>query len=181
MVGRVTVSDVLAAVGGIALFVAVEFVDRWYQVGAHAIAPVQIQADPLYLAQLAPPRAEALRRPEPFGAWKDQGVEGSVANYVMLIGAIAAIVTAVLGVAGREAGAWRTIRLPLAVAALAAVALRMVFLPETQIGGRKFSDYELEFGIFIALGGALVMTIGAALGAMGRGDGPPEGRGSLLR
>lgn len=139
MSGRIGVADIVAALGGIALFAAVEFLDTWY------------------------------RRPT-LGAWTDQGIEGTVANYVMLIAAIAAIVTAILVVAKREAGGWRKIRLPLAVAALAAVALRMVLLPETEIGGRQFSDYELSTGIFVALGGAVVMTVGAVLGAVGRGE-----------
>lgn len=140
MSGRISVADAVAALGGIALFIAVEFLDTWYH------------------------------RPAPFGAWRDQGIEGTVANYVMLIAAIAAIVTAILVVLKREAGGWRTIRLPLAVAGLAAVALRMVLLPETEIGGTQSSDYELTTGIFVALGGAVVLTIGAALGATGRGE-----------
>ena len=140
MSGRISVADAVAALGGIALFIAVEFLDTWYH------------------------------RPAPFGAWRDQGIEGTVANYVMLIGAIAAIVTAILVVAKRDAGGWRTIRLPLAVAALAAVVLRMVLLPEAETGGAESSDFELATGIFVALGGAVVMTIGAALGAFKRGE-----------
>jgi hypothetical protein len=91
------------------------------------------------------------------GAWDKQGFLGTLANLVILAAGIAAVGLAVLTAMSR------TVALPVAASALTAglgitaVALvfgRMLFQP----GPNELVD--LEFGIFVALAGALAVAVG---------------------
>lgn len=129
----------IAAIGGVVLLFALLFLN-WYGVGGSVATPlgdVSIGAE--------------------FGAWDGQGFLGTLANLVILAAGIAAV-----GLAGLTAMS-RAVALPVAASALtsalgiAAVVLvfgRMVFQP----GPNELVD--LEFGIFIALGGALAVVYG---------------------
>jgi hypothetical protein len=129
--------ELIAAIGGIVLLFALLFLN-WYGVSIETpLADFSIGGS--------------------LGAWDSQGFLGTLANLVILAAGVSAVGLAVLTAMSR------TVALPVAASALTstlgitAVALvlgRMLLQP----GPNEFVD--LEFGIFIALAGALAVAAG---------------------
>ena len=131
--------ELVAAIGGIVLLIALLFLN-WYGVGGSVETPLgdfSIGAE--------------------FGAWDAQGFLGTLANLVILAAGVVAVGLAILTATAR------TVALPVAAGALttalglASVVLifgRMLFQP----GDNDFVG--LEFGIFVALAGAVAVTVG---------------------
>jgi hypothetical protein len=167
---RVGPGDWIAALGGVVLLIALFFLD-WYSVGEPKIAPLEISNSLLAQVETEVPGFELPEVPEEkFGAWDGQGFLGTIANLVMLAAGAWAIVAVFLrSGAGNvqspvEPG---TLSAALGVAATVLVVLRIVF-PVEEIGGFEF-DSSLEFGIFVALVGAVLIALG---GVMSRGAAP---------
>jgi hypothetical protein len=140
--GRLRRGELIAAIGGVVLLFSLLFLN-WYSIGASVTTP---RGNFSVGASL--------------GAWDRQGFLGTLANLVILAGALSAVGLGVLTAMSR------TVALPVAASALttslgiAAVILvfgRMVFQPLPN----EFVD--LEFGIFIALAGALAVAAGGWL------------------
>lgn len=132
--------ELIAAVGGIVMLVAMFFLD-WYAVDVN----------------IGTPFGDIGGSGAGFGPWDGQGFTGTVADLVILAAAIAAI-----GLAAVTATS-RTVALPVAASALTAglgigavvmVLLRMVFQP----GPNEF--IELRFGIWLALISSAVIAYG---------------------
>jgi hypothetical protein len=105
--------------------------------------------------------------PDEVSAWDGQEFLGTVANVVMLVAVAVALFIGLLLARGREVSPQlRRIGLLLGVAALAAVALRMIF-PVS-------SDADLETGIFIALAGAAAIAVGRYLARGGTAARPRQ-------
>jgi hypothetical protein len=134
---RLRRGELIAAIGGIVLLFALLFLN-WYSVSIETpLAGFSIGGD--------------------LGAWDSQGFLGTLANLVILAAGVAAVGLAVL------TAMERAVALPVAASALtatlgiAAVFMllgRMLFQP----GPNEIVD--LEFGIFIALAGALGVAVG---------------------
>jgi hypothetical protein len=136
---RLRGGELIAAVSGIVLLIALLFLD-WYGIGASFETPlgeVGVGAE--------------------FGAWDNQGFFGTLANLVILAAGVAAVGLALLTATAR------TVALPVAASALTAalgigavlmVALRMLLQP---FDG---SIVDLEFGIFVALIAAAAVAYG---------------------
>lgn len=138
--GKLRRGEMIAAVGGIVLLVAMFFVD-WYAGGADVSTPF----------------GEVSVKGAGFGPWDGQGFTGTIADLVILAAAIAAIGLAVVTATSR------TVALPVAASALTAglgivavvmVLLRMVFQP----GPNEF--IELRFGIWLGLISCAVIAFG---------------------
>jgi hypothetical protein len=137
--GKIRRGELIAAVGGIVLLIALFFFD-WYTAGTEVSTPLgsfSVEGD--------------------FGAWDGQGFLGTIANLIILAAALAAVGLAVITATSR------TVALPVAASALTAglgigavlmVLLRMLFQP----GPNDLID--LKFGILLALIGALVVAYG---------------------
>lgn len=131
--------ELIAAVGGIVLLISLLFLN-WYGVGGSVETPFgdfSVGAD--------------------FGAWDGQGFLGTLANLVILAAGIAAVGLALLTATSR------TVALPVAASALTAglgiaavvmILMRILFQP----GPNDIVD--LQFGIFVALIGALAVAYG---------------------
>jgi hypothetical protein len=133
--GRLRRGEVIAALGGLLLLIALFFFD-WYS------GFKEIPVGPASTA---------------FGAWDSAGFLGFVADLVILAAALAAVSLAVLTATSR------TIALPVAasavtaslgIAAVAMILLRMVFQPGSN------AQIDLKFGILLALIAALIVAYG---------------------
>jgi hypothetical protein len=160
-------ADWIAALGGLLLLVALFFLD-WYSLELE-IAPLEIGA--AFLTQVEPPTEVPIPQvdvDENIGAWDGEGFLGTIANLIMLAAAVWAIVAVGFraGVADVELGieAGRLTMLA-GIAAAVVVLLRMIFTP-----GGDGVDTSLEFGIFVALAGAILI----ALGGLMSGEGAPR-------
>jgi len=138
---KLRTGELVAAVGGIVLLVAMFAVD-WYEISGFG-----------GLEQFG----EAFGVDTGVKAWDGQGFLGTIANLVILAAAVAAILLAVLTATSR------TVALPVAASALTAglgigavvmVLGRMVFQP----GPNEVVD--LRFGILLALIGAAIVAYG---------------------
>jgi hypothetical protein len=138
---KVRGGELIAAIGGIVLLFTLLFLD-WYSVqGSFDIGFGNFD----------------IKDSAGFNAWDGQGFLGTLANLVILAAGIAAVGLAVLTATSR------TVALPVAASALTAglgfgavvmVLGRMLFQP----GQGEFVD--LEFGIYLALISAAVVTYG---------------------
>jgi hypothetical protein len=179
---RIGPGEWIAALGGVALLIALFFLD-WYGLEP-SLAPLQIGAS--FLTQVEPPtEIPGVPLPEvdteiaDLGAWDEQGFLGTIANLVMLAAGVWAIVGLVLRASGGDVdapmgGAGLTALLGIAASVL--VVLRMVF-PVDEIAGVEF-DTSLEFGIFVALAGAVLIALGGLMssrGAVPAGPAPSAG------
>jgi hypothetical protein len=167
-------ADWIAALGGLLLLVALFFLD-WYSLELE-IAPLEIGA--AFLTQVEPPTEVPIPQvdvDENIGAWDGEGFLGTIANLIMLAAAVWAIVAVGFraGVADVELGieAGRLTMLA-GIAAAVVVLLRMIFTP-----GGDGVDTSLEFGIFVALAGAILI----ALGGLMSGEGAPRAPAAAQR
>ena len=160
-------ADWIAALGGLMLLIALFFLD-WYSLELE-IAPLEIGA--AFLAQVEPPTEVPIPQvdvDQNIGAWDGEGFLGTIANLIMLAAAVWAIVAVGFraGVADVELGIEAARLTMLAgIAAAVMVFLRMIFTP-----GGDGVDTSLEFGIFVALAGAILI----ALGGLMSGEGAPR-------
>lgn len=162
---RLAPGDWIAAIGGVVLLIALFFVD-WYSLEPD-LAPLEIGAS--FLAQAEPqvPGVQVPTFEANLGAWDEQGFLGTIANLVMLVAAVWAIVavglrSGVTDLQGPSDPASTTALLGVAAALM--VLLRMIF-PVDEVAGVDF-DASLKFGIFLALIGAVLIALG---GVMTRG------------
>jgi hypothetical protein len=168
---RVRPGEWLAAVGGLVLLIALFFLDWYSWEPSGDIAPLEISSS--LFAQVDP---NQLQIPVPdvsvdLSAWDEQGFLGTIANLVMLAAAVWAVVAVgmKLGAAEGDLGVDPgRLTLGLGVAATVMVVLRILFTP-----GDDVVDTSLEFGIFFALLGAVLIAIG---GAMSREAAPARPR-----
>jgi hypothetical protein len=160
-------ADWIAALGGLLLLVALFFLD-WYSLELE-IAPLEIGA--AFLTQVEPPTEVPIPQvdvDENIGAWDGEGFLGTIANLIMLAAAVWAIVAVGFRASvadvelGIEAG---RLTMLAGIAATVVVLLRMIFTP-----GGDGVDTSLEFGIFVALAGAILI----ALGGLMSGEGAPR-------
>jgi len=138
-VSKLRGGELIAAIGGVVLLVALLFLN-WYGVGGSVetgFGEIEVGGE--------------------FGAWDGQGFFGTLANLVILAAGVFAVGLAILTATSR------TVALPIAASALTAllgfgavlmVLLRMLFQP----GEGEFVD--LEFGIYLALIGAIAVAYG---------------------
>jgi hypothetical protein len=157
-------ADWIAALGGLVLLIALFFLD-WYSLELE-IAPLEIGA--AFLAQVEPPTEVPIPQvdvDETIGAWDGEGFLGAIANLIMLAAAVWAIVAVGFraGVADVELGieAGRLTMLA-GIAAAIMVFLRIIFTP-----GGDGVDTSLEFGIFVALAGAILIALGGVMSGEG--------------
>jgi hypothetical protein len=139
-IGKLRRGELVAAVGGILLLIALFFVD-WYSAAASVTLPlgatINVHGD--------------------FGAWDGEGFFGFIANLIILGAAVAAITLAVLTATSRTVAlpvAASAITAALGIAAVVMVLLRMVFQP----GPNNLID--LKFGIVLALIASLIVAYG---------------------
>jgi hypothetical protein len=139
---KLRTGELVAAVGGVILLIAMFFVD-WYEISGFGGLIEQF--------------GDAAGVDTGIKAWDGQGFLGTIANLIILAAALCAVTLAVL------AATSRTLALPVAASALTAglgflavlmVLGRMVFQP----GPNEVVD--LRFGILLALIGAAVATYG---------------------
>lgn len=139
---KLRTGELVAALGGVVLLVAMFFVD-WYEIAGFGGLVEQF--------------GDAVGVDTGIKAWDAQGFLGTIANLVILAAAVAAIALAVLTATSR------TPALPVAASALTAglgigavsmILGRMVFQP----GPNEVVD--LKFGILLALIGAAVIAYG---------------------
>ena len=138
--GKLRRGEVVAAIGGLLLLIALFLID-WYSAGAAVELPlgttVNVSGD--------------------FGAWDGEGFLGFIANLVILAAALAAVGLAVLTATSRTVAlpvAASAITASLGIAAVGMVLLRMVFQP----GPNELID--LKVGILFALVATLVVAYG---------------------
>ncbi len=166
----------IAAAGGLLLLIALFFLD-WYSLQPNIQVP---GAAATLLAQATVPDLPQGIDVSGFdvniGAWDGEGFLGTIANLIMLAAAAWAIVAVALkaGAGGPEQPPVDSSRLTvlLGLAATLMVALRIIFTP----GDSDFVDTSLEFGIFVALIGAVGIAIGGMMsrdGAVAPAGGPP--------
>jgi hypothetical protein len=180
----------------------------WYEVGEPKIAPLEIDAGSILLAQTEPvvPPGEDVRPdelqelpftggsvPESFGAWEHETGLGALANVVILVAGLAALLVAGAAAIGTRLDASGVPLAALAGLAVVAVVVRMIDRPEEidaeTIGVPFEFEAGLEVGIFVALVGAVVLLAGALLrlgrparpatSARGRGGGSRPRSGPL--
>ena len=168
-------ADWVAALGGLVLLIALFFLD-WYRLELE-IAPLEIGA--AFLAQVEPPTEVPIPQldvDQNIGAWDGEGFLGTIANLIMLAAAVWAIVAVGFraGVAEVELGieAGRLTMLA-GIAAALMVFLRMIFTP-----GGDGVETSLEFGIFVALAGAILIALGGVLSGEGARTAPAAPRRS---
>lgn len=165
----------IAALGGLVLLIALFFLD-WYSIEP-TIAPLEIGAS--FLAQQPPVEIPDVQIPEiDLGAWDGQGFLGTIANLIMLASAVWAIVAIAIrsGVADVESGI-ETGRLTALAGIVAAVmvVLRIIFTPGEYQGVEV--DTSLEYGIFVALLGAVLIALGGMMSG-GRATAQPPRAGA---
>jgi hypothetical protein len=134
-IGKLRRGELVAAVGGILLLIALFFFP-WYS------ESITITLGPASTS---------------FGAWDGQGFFGLIANLIILSAAVAAVTLAVLTATSRTVAlpvAASAITAALGIAAVVMVLGRMVFQP----GPNALVD--LKFGIFLALIGSAVVAYG---------------------
>jgi hypothetical protein len=168
---RVGPGEWIAAIGGLVLLIALFFLD-WYSIEP-SIAPVEIGAS--FLAQQPPVEIPDIQIPEiELSAWDGQGFLGTIANLIMLAAAVWAIVSVGIrsGMADVDTGTdpGRLTALAGIVAAVM-ILLRMIFTPGDYEGVDV--DTSLEFGIFVALVGAVLIAIGGMMSGGGATAAPP--------
>jgi hypothetical protein len=155
---RVRGGELVAAIGGLVLLISLLFLN-WYGIGISLETPIG-----------------DFSAGGDFGAWDGQGALGTLANLVILAAGVAA-----LGLALVTASA-RTVALPVAasamtaglgVAASALIIGRMLFQP----GPNTLVD--LEFGIYLALAGALIVAYGGWQGMQEEGTSFADAREQL--
>jgi hypothetical protein len=163
--------EVVAAIGAVVMLFALIALS-WYDVEEPMIAPVQIDRDPT-TALLA--QAEELQElpitegtvPESFGAWKEPGALGTIANLIILAAGLFALTVAGFAVTGARLDASGLVLVVASALALAMVVLRMIVRPEEIPLGTQEVPFEFEaglkLGIFIALAGALIQLVGALM------------------
>jgi hypothetical protein len=131
--------ELIAAVGGIVLLIALFFFD-WYGIGTSVSTPIgefSIRGD--------------------FGAWDRQGFFGTLANLVILAAGVAAVGLAFLTATSR------TVALPVAASALTAslgIAAVVMVLARMILQPLDNEFVDLKFGIWLALIGAAGVAIG---------------------
>lgn len=155
----------------------------WYEVGEGKIAPLRIDSGRTLLAQTEPeavPPGEDIQPdelqelpvtagslPESFGAWEHENGLGTLANVVMLVAGLAALLVAGAAAIGTRIDGSGLTLVVLATLAVVAVVLRMIDRPEELDPETVGVPYEfeagLEIGIFVALVGAIVLLAGALL------------------
>jgi hypothetical protein len=171
---RVGPGEWIAAIGGLVLLFALFFLD-WYSVEP-SIAPVEIGAS--FLAQDPPIEIPDIQIPEiDLGAWDGQGFLGTIANLIMLAAAVWAIVSVGIrsGMADVDTGTEPGRLTALAgIIAAVMVLLRIIFTPGDYQGVDV--DTSLEFGIFVAMAGAVLIVLGGMLSGGGTAP-PPRARG----
>jgi hypothetical protein len=140
---RLRRGEVTAAVGALIVLLGL-FVTPWYEAAG---ANLEVTGGP------------GGTIPSSFGAWSGAGWLGMIANLVILFAALFAIGAAVVGARGIEWDGSGNRLFGFALAAIAAVVLRMIFTP-TSLSGYKF-DSDLRLGIFVTLAGTLVLAWGA--------------------
>jgi hypothetical protein len=182
-------AELVAAIGAIVMLFGL-IATPWYEVGEPKIAPVEIDREPLptLLAQAdevqeLPFGQGAGTVPETFGAWKEAGTLGTIANLIILaagLGGLAIGIAAAFGVRLDTSG-WLLV--VLSVLAAVMVVLRMIFRPESVPIGTTEVPYEFEaglkLGIFVTLVGALIQLVGAVMrlrrpGGTPAATAPPE-------
>ena len=155
---RVRGGELVAAVGGLVLLISLLFLD-WYGIGISLETPIG-----------------DFSAGGDFGAWDRQGAIGTLANLVILAAAVAA-----LGLALLTASA-RTVALPVAASAVTAalgvaacimIIGRMLFQPGPN------SLVDLEFGIYLALAGAVIIAYGGWQGMQEEGTSFGDAREGL--
>jgi hypothetical protein len=139
---KLRTGELVAAVGGVVLLVAMFAVD-WYEISGFGGLIEQF--------------GEAAGVETGVKAWDGQGFLGTIANLVILAAALSAIVLAILTATSRNVAlpvAASAITAGLGIAAVVMVLGRMVFQP----GPNEVVD--LRFGILLALIGAAVIAYG---------------------
>ena len=133
--GRLRRGEIIAALGGVLLLIALFFFD-WYS-GFKQIPVGPASTD--------------------FGAWDSAGFFGFVADLVILAAALAAVALAVLTATSRTVAlpvAASALTASLGIAAVAMILLRMIFQPGSN------AQIDLKFGILLALIAALIVAYG---------------------
>lgn len=157
---KLRTGELIAAVGGVVLLIAMFAVD-WYEISGFG-----------GVAQFG----DAVGVDTGIKAWDGQGFLGTLANLVILAAAVAAITLAILTATSR------TPALPVAASALTAglgigavimILGRMVFQP----GPNEVVD--LRFGILLALIGAAIVAIGGWRSMQEEGTSFDDARGQL--
>jgi len=97
--------------------------------------------------------------PASFGPWSGAGWLGVIGDLIILAAALFAIGTALAGARVIEWDGSGNRLFGLSVAAVVAVALRMIVTP-TSLSGYRF-EAGLRLGIFVTLAGSLILTWGA--------------------
>jgi hypothetical protein len=171
---RLRGADWIAVLGALALVISVVVLLNWYGVvgvESRSVDPSTVTPGLTPQGDIIgenPTTGEAIQitvGPDEVGAWDGQEFLGTVANVIMLAAAAAALFIGLLLARGREVSPQlQRIGLLLGIAAVIAVALRMIF-PVS-------SDADLKVGIFIALAGAAAIAVGRYL-ARG-GAAPPR-------
>jgi hypothetical protein len=163
---RLVPGEWIAAAGGLVLLFSLIFLD-WYSLEPNIAIPTGAGA---LLAQAEPPTeippVDVSGFSANIGAWDGQGFLGTLANLIMIAAGLWAIVAVFLKAGASEsAPPVESTRLTvlLGLGATLMVVLRIIFTP----GDSEFLDVGLEFGIFIALIGA----VGIAIGGMMSRDG----------
>jgi hypothetical protein len=175
--------ELVAAIGAVLMLFALIGLP-WYDVGEPKIAPLQIDEGSMLLAQTEPEPAvppgedtqpDELQElpftggsvPESFGAWEHEDGLGTLANVVILVAGLAALLVAGAAAIGARADPSGLPLAVLSVLALAAVVVRMIDRPEELDPETVGVPYEfeagLEVGIWVALIGAAIQLIGALI------------------
>jgi len=97
--------------------------------------------------------------PASFGPWSGAGWLGVIGDLIILAAALFAIGTALAGARGIEWDGSGNLLFGLSVAAVVAVALRILVTP-TSLSGYRF-EAGLRLGIFVTLAGSLILAWGA--------------------
>jgi hypothetical protein len=138
--GKLRRGELIAAVGGVLLLIALFLVD-WYSAGASVTLPL----------------GTTVKVNGNFGAWDGEGFFGFLANLIILAAALSAIALAVLTATSRTVAlpvAASAITAALGIAAVVMVLLRMLFQP----GPNDLID--LKFGILLALIASALVAYG---------------------
>jgi hypothetical protein len=157
---KLRTGELVAAVGGIVLLIAMFFFD-WYEFSGFGGLIEQFGGVGVDTG---------------IKAWESQGFLGTIANLVILAAAVAAVALAVLTATSRAVAlpvAASAITAGLGIGAVIMVLLRMVFQP----GPNEVVD--LRFGILLALIGAAVVAYGGWRSMQEEGTSFDEARDQL--
>ncbi len=158
---KLRTGELVAAVGGVVLLVAMFFVN-WYEISGFGGLIEQF--------------GNAVGVDTGIKAWDGQGFLGTIANLVILAAAVAAIALAVLTATSRSPGlpvAASALTAGLGIGAVVMILGRMVFQP----GPNEVVD--LKFGILLALIGAAVVAYGGWRSMQEEGTSFEEARDQL--